>query len=186
MIAVISGTNRGGSRSIKVAQLLVDTYARLGVEARLLDLVTLPLEIFRPDAYDVDVPAFVSGFVEPVLAAKGLHIIVPEYNGSFPGVLKVFIDMLPWPDAFQDRPVAFVGLSNGRTGALRAVEHLQMVYAYRNAYLYPRRVFMPAIKGLLDEQGLLIDPDLTERLNAQASGFVTFIHQVSPGAQGEL
>ena len=52
-----------------------------------------------------------------VLDAAGLHIITPEYNGSFPGVLKYFIDMLKFPESFVEKPVAFTGEAAGLWGA---------------------------------------------------------------------
>jgi len=57
-----------------------------------------------------------------VLMAAGLHVVLPEYNGSYPGVLKYFIDMLKFPESFENKPAAFVGVANGQWGALRAVE----------------------------------------------------------------
>lgn len=174
MITLISGTNRNNSRTHKVTLLLADIYARLGIDANMLDLRDLPPALFLPAAYEEEVPTFVTGFVEPILASRGMHIVMPEYNGGFPGVLKYFIDMLPFPEAFEGRPVAFTGISAGRSGAVRPVEQLQMIYGYRNAYIYPQRVFIPAIKGVLNEEGLLTDDSLLDRLTRQAAGFAEF------------
>jgi chromate reductase len=60
-------------------------------------------------------------------------------------------------------------------GALRPVEQLQMIFGYRNAFLYPERVFMPKINDLLDANGQLKDSELRERLKTQAAGFVQFV-----------
>ena len=55
-------------------------------------------------------------------------MVAPEYNGSIPGALKYFIDLLPFPEAFEDRPVAFVGIASGRVGRFAyGIEHLQHV-----------------------------------------------------------
>ena len=56
----------------------------------------------------------------------------------------------------------------------RAVEQLQMVFAYRNAYLFNRRVFIPGSYTILDEQGDYKDSDLRERLELQAEKFQAF------------
>ena len=105
-------------------------------------------------------------------------MVTPEYNGSFPGVLKYFIDMLKFPESFQKRPVCFVGLAAGVWGALRPVEQLQQVFAYRNAHVYPERVFLPRIGGSLDDDGRLKDAELLQRLKAQAEGFVDFVDRL--------
>jgi chromate reductase len=86
--------------------------------------------------------------------------------------------MLPFPESFERRPVCFVGLAAGMWGALRPVEQLQAIFAYRNAYIYPERVFMPGIGQLLDAAGQFANPELEKRLEAQATGFTTFVEGV--------
>jgi NAD(P)H-dependent FMN reductase len=113
-----------------------------------------------------------------VLQASGLHVVTPEYNGSLPGVLKYFIDMLKFPESFERRPVCFTGLAAGRWGALRPVEQLQAIFGYRNAYLFPERVFMPAVNKVLDATGRITDAELLERLQKQAEGFIEFVEKL--------
>ena len=45
-------------------------------------------------------------------------------------------------------------------------------------YLFPERVFLPRINNLLDDAGRLKDPELLQRLQAQAEGFVDFVERV--------
>ena len=52
-----------------------------------------------------------------------------------------------------------------------------MIFGYRNAYLYPERVFMPRINELLDDNGRLKDADLLQRLQQQAEGFISFVER---------
>lgn len=87
------------------------------------DLAELSPEIFSPTAY-AEKPAALKKFTHAILAADGLVIVTPEYNGSLPGILKYFIDMLPFPESFEPRPVCFVGLADDIGGALRPVEQL--------------------------------------------------------------
>jgi chromate reductase, NAD(P)H dehydrogenase (quinone) len=82
--------------------------------------------------------------------------------------------MLKFPESFDGRPVAFVGIANGMFGGLRAVEQLQMIFAYRNAYLYPRRVFIPGARTKFAPDGTLIDTELNDRLARQVDGFARF------------
>jgi NAD(P)H-dependent FMN reductase len=86
--------------------------------------------------------------------------------------------MLKFPESFIRRPVCFVGLSAGIWGALRPIEQLQAIFGYRNAYIYPERVFLPGIGDLLDESGRLKDADLIERIKTQAEGFVDFVERL--------
>ena len=178
MLTIIVGTNRPGSNSRKIASQIRTLYTELGVPVNTLDLAELPAEIFSPDSY-AQKPASFQPFTDAVLKSDGLIVVTPEYNGGMPGVLKYFIDMLKFPESFEARPVCFVGVAAGIWGALRPVEQLQMIFGYRNAHLYPGRVFLPLIGNLLDDAGQIKDPELVKRLRDQASGFVSFVEQLN-------
>ncbi|WP_038163531.1 NAD(P)H-dependent oxidoreductase [Verrucomicrobium sp. BvORR106] len=173
-ITLVSGTNRPGSNTRKVVSQIARLYADLGQPVEILDLAELPPEIFHPSSY-ASKPASFARFSDAVLASDGLHVVTPEYNGSVPGVLKYFIDMLKFPESFEHRPVAFTGLGAGMWGALRPVEQLQAIFGYRNAFVFPERVFMPGVNSLLGDDGTVIDPDVVARLKSQAKGFLGFV-----------
>lgn len=177
MIMILSGTNRPGSNTRRVVRELEAAYAALGVPHEVLDLARLPLDAFLPAAY-AEKPASFAPFADAVLGADGVHIVTPEYNGGVPGVLKYFIDLLKFPESFEGRPVAFTGVAAGMWGALRPVEQLQAIFAYRNAHVFPGRVFLPGIHELLDEAGRLKDAELRQRLHAQAAGFAEFVRKL--------
>src|SRR5579884_152049 len=158
MITLVSGTNRPGSNTRKVARQVEEIYAQLKTPLRVLDLAQLPPEIFLPSSY-VEKPKSFAPFAEAILSASGLIVVTPEYNGGMPGVLKYFIDMLKFPESFQKRPVCFIGLAAGMWGALRPVEQLQHIFGYRNAYIYP---------------------ELVGRLKSQAEGFIEFVKRFQP------
>ncbi len=177
MLTLLIGTNRPGSNTRKVARHVEEIYRELSVPLKVLDLAQLPPEIFSPSSYD-ETPASFAPFKEGVLQAEGLVVVTPEYNGGFPGVLKYFIDMLEFPESFEHRPVCFIGLAKGIWGALRPVEQLQVIFGYRNAFVFPERVFFPRIHTLLDDAGRLNDPELVRRLKAQAEGFISFVERL--------
>ena len=177
MISLIIGTNRPGSNTRKVARLVEEIYSELKVPLRVLDLAQLPPEIFSPAAY-AEKPKSFHPFAEAILQSDGLHVVTPEYNGGIPGILKYFIDMLKFPESFERRPVCFTGVAAGILGALRPVEQLQAIFGYRNAYLYPERVFLPQIHNLLDDAGRLKDAELLGRLRKQTEGFVDFVERL--------
>jgi chromate reductase, NAD(P)H dehydrogenase (quinone) len=177
MITLVVGTNRPGSNTRKIAANIEEIYRELNEPLAVLDLAQMPPEIFHPTSY-AQKPAAFKPFSDGVLAASGLVVVTPEYNGSVPGVLKYFIDMLKFPESFERRPVCFVGLGAGMWGALRPVEQLQAIFGYRNAFNYPERVFMPHINDLLDESGRINDPELRDRLRAQQKGFIEFVRKL--------
>jgi len=177
MLTLIVGTNRPDSNTRKVSKVVENVYAGLGVPLHVLDLAKLPQEIFSPASYG-EKPKSFEPFSEGILKSTGLIVVTPEYNGGMPGVLKYFIDMLKFPESFERRPVCFVGLGAGIWGALRPVEQLQMIFGYRNAFLYPERVFLPRIGELLTDAGTFADPDVVKRLTAQAKGFIDFVERI--------
>lgn len=174
MITVLLGTNRPKSNTARVAEVIMGIYRELGEEPGILDLAELPMETATPEVYGAK-PAGLKPMVDQVLGSDGLVLVIPEYNGSYPGILKLFIDTWPYPEAFDRRPVCLVGLASGQFGALRAVEHLQQVFSYRNAHIFPPRVFLAGIHKLLDEKGQFKDAELVERLRKQAAGFLDFV-----------
>ena len=173
MITVISGTNRPGSNTRKIAALMQEMLEGAGNEVTLLDLAELPAEVFHESSYALTPKSF-AAFQDQILKTDGLLTVVPEYNGSFPGVLKYFIDMLSFPESLYEKPAAFVGISSGRWGGVRAVEHLEMIFQYRHAHLFGRRCFIPGIGHILDENGRLTDPDISMRLKKSALDFARF------------
>jgi hypothetical protein len=54
-----------------------------------------------------------------------------------------------------------------------------MIFGYRNAYIYPERVFIPGINQKLDSAGKIADPDIDGRLAKQAQGFAQFVRALS-------
>jgi chromate reductase len=176
-ILIISGTNRPNSNALKVARVLEGLYQREQAAVDLLNLEELPPEVFSPAIYTTK-PAAMVELQRRVLAASGVHVVTPEYNGSFPGVLKYFIDLLKFPESFEHKPVAYVGESSGLWGGLRSVEQLQMVFGYRHAHSYPVRVFIPGVNKLFDGVGRLTDGAIEERLGQQVRGFLHYIKRL--------
>ena len=143
-IVIISSTNREGSMSLKVSQKMQQQYVAAGVETEIIDLRLLPTTILNSNIYK-EKPSELQPFIDSILNADGILFVVPEYNGSFPGILKYFIDMWKYPDCFENICTAYIGISSNGFGALRPIEHLQGVMGYRNAYQFPQRVFIDKI-----------------------------------------
>ncbi|MGE4130068.1 MAG: NADPH-dependent FMN reductase [Bdellovibrionales bacterium] len=173
MIEVISGTDRPGSVSVQISRYVVSKYEKYGQAAQLLDLAQLNLGDANGGGYYQGAKGTFREGVDRVTTAEGLVVVVPEYNGSFPGILKLFIDYWQYPRSFESRPIAFIGLG-GRWGGLRPVEHLQQVFSYRNGYLFPNRVFMSNVKESVKE-GRVVDPMLDELLDIQTKEFCSFL-----------
>lgn len=172
-ILLIIGTNRPGANALRVGKVVEELYRKAGEPLDVYSLHQMPPEIFDPSSY-AQKPAAFREVQDRVVAAKGLHIITPEYNGGFPGVFKYFIDMLKFPDSFERKPVAFIGEAAGIWGAIRPIEQLQQIFGYRNAYVFPDRVFMPRINERFDTEGKFIDAESLGRMESQVLRFIQF------------
>lgn len=128
---IVIGTNRKNSLSAKLAQEYHDILKENGVASEVIDLAKLPEDFIASALYENSGsnPSF-NIYREKMLEAKKYVFIVPEYNGSFPGVLKAYIDGLKFPNTFRDKKCALVGLSSGIQGAGLALSHLTDIFNY--------------------------------------------------------
>lgn len=171
---IIIGTDRPDSNTFKVAQIVKSIYQDLGEEVELIDLKDFKKTMHQGiGEYGKEHPEMLKPYFDKVVSSEGLIVIVPEYNGSMPGILKYFIDHMKFPDSFEFRPVCFIGLG-GMFGGLRPVEHLQQVFGYRNAFIYPLRVFMINVWKII-QNGSLSDHNLNQLLVSQAKGFQAYV-----------
>ena len=172
MELIISGTNRKGSYSLQIAQIVQNIYKSLGKSFDLLDLAQIPFQDTFKDPYG-EVPSSLKPFIEQVEKAPALVIVCPEYNGGFPGILKYFIDYWSFPKSFIHKPLCLIGIGNGLFGALRPVEHLQSIFLYRSGYICPEKVFIANVQSLI-QNGEIKDSKLQKRLEDQAAGFLKY------------
>ena len=170
---IVSATNRPDSNSFIVAQIIQNIYKSLNCSVEIISLKDVFFEELVKKPYTADLPESVQQAIKKLNHSSGFTIVCPEYNGSFPGIFKFFIDHWSYPKTFEYRPMAFIGLG-GRFGGLRAVEQIQQIMGYRNAFMYPQRVFLQNIPDLL-ENGKIKDQNIMELLYQQADGFLKFI-----------
>jgi NAD(P)H-dependent FMN reductase len=78
----------------------------------------------------------------------------------------------------ENKPVALVGEANGAFGALRAVEQLQQVVSYRNAYVFPERVFISRVDENFDDEKGVIDSLQQQLLMSQIENYPSFIRKL--------
>ncbi|TDQ08837.1 NADPH-dependent FMN reductase [Pedobacter metabolipauper] len=173
MVTIISGTNRPLSNTLKVAKYYQDTLASKGLNANLFSLEDLPDSLIVSDLYGKRSPEF-EGIQELIRKTKKFIFLIPEYNGSFPGVLKTFIDACNFPESFYDKKAALVGLSSGKYGNIRGVDHFGGVCSYLHLNVLPLRIHISSIKVELDENGSLFKEDTVKFTSEQMDKFIAF------------
>ncbi|MEN8250084.1 MAG: NAD(P)H-dependent oxidoreductase [Bacteroidota bacterium] len=139
-ILIISGTNRPDALSPSVARSYAALAETSGLSAEIIDLRDLPEDFTFTALYkNSGKNEQFNVFREKMKDAEKFVFIVPEYNGSFPGVLKAFIDGLEFPDTFTDKKAALIGVSAGDLGSAHAMSHLTDILNYCRAHVLARK-----------------------------------------------
>jgi len=173
MITIISGTNRPNSATLKLAKYYQSQLSAKGQDCHLLSLTDLPAGLIASDLYGKRSDEF-KPIQELISATSKFLFVIPEYNGSFPGVLKTFIDACDFPDSFYEKKAALVGLSSGRYGNIRGVEHFTGVCGYMHIHLLPLRIYIPFVRQELNDEGNLCQPETVKFTNEQIDKFIAF------------
>lgn len=177
-ISILSCTDRPDANALRVAESIEPYIEEAGASVHRHSLCEFPHADVVGGKYGQSIPS-VNAFNETVMDADGYLWVVPEYNGGFPGILKLFFDYLPFPEALNRKPIALIGEADGRFGAMRPVEQLQDLLIYRKAMIYPERVFLPSIGDRLDQEEAWIDKGSRSRLQKQATGFVDWVARLT-------
>lgn len=126
-----------------------------GLQFETFDLASIP---FYSQDIENNPPANVVEFKARVAAADAIFIITPEYNRSFPGVLKNAIDWGSRPFGFSlwsGKPTAITGASVGRIGTFGAQQHLKNVCAFLDMRVMNQPEFYFDASTSMDDNGLL-------------------------------
>lgn len=168
MITVISGTNRPGNRTKVVAKHCFNIIREKGLEVNWLDLEDIQGDILSSEMYvDTQQHPEISRLQDEMIIPSDLLLIVsPEYNGSFPGVLKSFIDALSvrkYQSTFKGKRAALIGVASGRAGNLRGMDHLTGVLNYLNVVVMPNKLPVSSVSNYIDSD--VINSSLDDLLN---------------------
>jgi NAD(P)H-dependent FMN reductase len=179
---IIVGTDRVGSNSKRIADVVYDLYKEAGEDVEIIELTDVMKGLVASPQYGNVTHPVLKAATDKIEQSDGLIVVTPEYNGSFPGALKYFIDHFRYPEAFEARPVCFIGIG-GMFGGLRPVEHLQQVFGYRNAYVFPQRIFVMNVwnhfkKTEQNPEGAFQDPLLLGLMKKQAHDFTIFVNSL--------
>lgn len=171
MITIISATNRPDSNTYKIATAYSQLLDKQGVASKVFSLEQLTPDMQFIDLYGKHSEKFQQLLQEYIIPAEKFVFIVPEYNGSFPGILKLFIDAIH-PDVNRGKKAVLVGVSSGRAGNLRGLDHLTGVLNYIGIHVHPNKLPISVVLTLLDEQGKIKDENTIKALEKQVGDFL--------------
>ncbi|NBC24594.1 MAG: NADPH-dependent oxidoreductase [Bacteroidetes bacterium] len=179
-ITIISGTNRAHSNTRLFTEALFK-YIKASTNAKLeiLDLcelegVDIENGMFNPEHQHPKIVQLQNEFIIP---AQKFIFVIPEYNGSYPGILKYFIDacsVREYQANFLDKRAFLIGISTGRAGNLRGLDHLTSVLNYLHTHVHPLRLPISKVTSIFDRENVEIkDPELLELLDKHLVPFVS-------------
>ena len=166
MITIISGSGREDNLTKKVAleyqRILIEKNITAGIYS--LDAINATL---RNDL-------FIQAENELLLPADKFIIIMPEYNGSYPGILKLMIDNSDVKNVWWHKKVLLTGVSTGRAGNLRGMEHLTGVLLHLKMLVHPNRLPISIADKLMDAQNRFSDASTINAIHTQLDEFLRF------------
>jgi len=156
-LPVLLGTVRQGRASVHAARFVTTQLAaRAGVETELIDIAQLPLRI--DDAGEATKDPALSA---TLTRADGLVIVSPEYNHSFPGLLKHVLD--GYLKEYIHKAVGVVGVSAGTFGSARGIQDLLPVLRELGLVTIFWDVNVGPVSKVFGEGGELLDAALVPR-----------------------
>jgi chromate reductase len=172
MITVVNGTNRPGNKTQLIAKLYAQLLEAKGIEHMYFSLEALPQSILLTDIYDPAKNTFKQVVDKYILPSDKLVFVLPEYNGSYPGILKLFIDGCA-PEIFRDKKVAFVGVASGRSGNIRGMDDLTNAFHYLGMHVLPFKVPVSSVLQLI-RNNVFADENTLKALNKQVDLLINY------------
>lgn len=172
MLQIISATNRPNSHTNLVARSIQKLLPE-NISSNVLSLQDLNnSDLITEFMFSKNRPSdIISEWQQKHLIPSSHWIIIaPEYNGSFPGILKLFLDVLSVKQAketFHGKKVGLVGVSTGRAGNLRGLDQLTGVLHYLNMEVMPFKLPISSI-----DQFIMEDQSLSEGVRLPLEDFI--------------
>ena len=174
MITIVCGTNRKDSITRKVVSFYADILKELDQEIEIINLEDLPPDFIQSALYEnAGKNEAFNVFQEQVDACEKFVFITPEYNGSFPGVLKAFIDGMRYPGTFEGKKCALVGISAGTQGGVLAMSHLTDIFHFLGMNVLANKPRLPLLDSKMNGDEI-IDQLYIQLLKEQADQFIGF------------
>ncbi len=166
MYTIISGTNRPGSNTLRIATQYQQLLAEKGIRAGLTSLENLEVSTRNDSIRQLE--------EEVLIPTEKFIFVVPEYNGSIPGVLKSLFDSSDIQRVWWGKKALLTGVSTGRAGNLRGMEHLTGILHYMKVVVHPNKLPISVVNVLLNLDGSVKDPATLRVMGQQLDEFIAF------------
>jgi chromate reductase len=169
----------GSLRKNSFNKQLLQAATKLLPEAAQLELFGIgDIPLYNQDVEVSGIPEAVKRFKERIESADAILIATPEYNHSYPGILKNAIDWGSRPygqNSFNGKPVAVISASPGTFGGVGAQDQLKQVLLALNMHLVSQpAVIVTSAHDKIDSDGNLTDSITTQFFTQLLANLVEF------------
>jgi NAD(P)H-dependent FMN reductase len=98
---------------------------------------------------------------------------MPEYNGSFPGIFKLMMDISDITRCWFHKKVMLVGVANGRAGNLRGLDNMTNMCHYMKMNVLPNKLPISSVSNELKDERFYQETTLNAIRN-QIRQFIEF------------
>ena len=180
-IVVLAGSTRKGSIHRKLAPLAVEALTAAGLDATFADLRDYPMPLYEGDLEATDgMPPAAKALKELARTADAFVIASPEYNGSYPAVLKNAIDWISRPEpgenhlqVFAGKLAAIVSASPGPGGGRRVLRQLRELLTMMRVTVIPQDLSIPRAAEAFATDGSLARSEDLDGLHSLAAALAS-------------
>ena len=167
MVTIISGTNRKGSITLKIAKEYQHILEEKGITAGIFSLEAVDVLHYNAEFERIE--------NEILIPSTHFIIISPEYNGSFPGVLKMLFDNSRSHEMWFHKKALLTGVATGKAGNLRGMDHLADVLNYIKITVHPNKLPISVVNSIVSPEGKIIDDSTLKVINQQLDEFIRWV-----------
>jgi NAD(P)H-dependent FMN reductase len=180
MIALISGSHRINSQSIKVTRYLK---ARLescvpDVDTCIIDLAERELPLWNEEQWDLDAYSWNPSWGETrgmLQRALGIIVVSPEWGGMVPAALKNLF-LLCGPHDIAHKPGLIVGVSSTQGGCYPVAELRMSSYKNTHICYLPNHLVIRQVRSVLnDAEPAPAEAELRERIDSTLEVFAAYV-----------
>jgi chromate reductase, NAD(P)H dehydrogenase (quinone) len=172
-VLVFAGSTRKDSFNRKLAVLATDALRSQQIDTTFADLRDYPMPLYDGDSEAAQgLPPTAKAFKELVREHDTIVIASPEYNGSFPALVKNTIDWITRPEpgerpleVLRGKTAALLSTSPGPGAGKRGLKHLRELLEMTGLNVLPEQVNVAKATQAFDAEGQLIRPDDANALN---------------------
>ncbi|MEN8927974.1 MAG: NAD(P)H-dependent oxidoreductase [Flavobacteriales bacterium] len=170
MITIISGTNRKESNSLKIAKTYQSLLKTKQLPSQIVDLAELPAD-FMENMYGNHSPEVEELIETKINKVETFIFVIPEYNGSFTGAVKLFMDGIA-PSNFNHKNAVLVGVASGRAGNIVGLDQFTTVLNHVKVEVLSNKVLLSQIDGLIAGQSELKEDKALEIIDNQLESMI--------------